>query len=117
MFLDQPPREGITTPNAMLLGSEGASRELRLCKGPVVPERGDHPPRLGDRLHIDACTDDSDTLAGVGEDLAPGIDDQRMAIGSPALGMLAPLRRCKDEASILDRPRLHQHLPVRLAGR
>ena len=88
----------------MLLGGERASGKFRRSEGAVVPERRDHAAHLGNSRGIDTRADDADTFAGVGEHLAPGIDDQRVAIAAPPGGVLAPLRRGKDEAAVLDRP-------------
>src|SRR6266481_2937947 len=70
-----------------------------------------------DERGIDAGADDADTFSGVGEHLTPGIDDQRMAIAAPSAGVLAPLRRRKDEAAVLDSPGAQQHMPMGAARR
>ena len=53
---------------------------------------------------------------GLGQDLAPGRDDEAVAVGLPAALVLAGLRRGKDEAAVLDGAGAHQHMPVRRAG-
>ena len=54
--------------------------------------------------------------AALGEDLAPGVDDQRMPKRLALVLMQAGLRRGKHEAAGLDRARAQQHMPVRFAG-
>src|SRR3546814_2479613 len=48
---------------------------------------------------------------------APWIDGKAVAIGRPPIIVATRLRRCKDEAAGLDRPRAQQRVPMRLAGR
>ena len=59
---------------------------------------------LFDPPRIDFRGDEPHPLRRLGEHLAPGRDDEAVAIGAAAFGMLAILRRRKDEAAILDRP-------------
>src|ERR1700738_3283519 len=92
------------TPSSMLFGRERASGKFRRSECAVVPERRDHAAHLGNSRGIDTRANDAHTLTGIGEHLTPGIDDQRVAIAAPAAGVLAPLRRGKDEAAVLDRP-------------
>src|SRR2546423_13738478 len=91
-------------PNSTLRGRQRTSDKYRRSECAVVPERGNHPAHLGNSCRIDTGAGNADTLSGVGEHLPPGIDDQRVAIAAPPGGVLAPLRRGKDEAAILDRP-------------
>ena len=52
------------------------------AKGAVVLERGDHAARLRDLAGIDLRENIARRLAAVRQDLAPGIDDERMAVGA-----------------------------------
>ena len=72
---------------------------------------------LFDPPRIDFRGDEPHPLRRLGEHLAPGRDDEAVAIGAAAFGMLAILRRRKDEAAILDRPRAQQHMPMGAPGR
>ena len=49
--------------------------------------------RRGDLAEIEFGSDDAGIDAALGEDLAPGADDQAVAIGPPAIGVLAALSR------------------------
>src|SRR6185369_5956891 len=62
-------------------------RPARRREGAVVLQGGDFAAGFGDGVEIDRGADDADLLAAIGDDLAPGIDDQRMAPGLAALGM------------------------------
>jgi hypothetical protein len=55
--------------------------------------------------------------AHVEQDLAPGPDDEAVAVGVAAVLMMAALGGGDDEHARLDRPGAHQDVPVRLAGR
>ncbi|MGY4437948.1 hypothetical protein ACVW04_000730 [Bradyrhizobium sp. LM2.3] len=65
---------------------------------------------------IDPGHDDARLDIALGEDLAPGIDDQRMAIGLALVLMQAGLRGGEDEAAGLDRACTQQHVPMRFTG-
>src|SRR5690349_9746885 len=58
---------------------------VRLCLGQsetaVVAQGRDHPSRFGNLFEVDLRGDDADALAGVGQDLAPGRDDEGVAVG------------------------------------
>src|SRR5207244_2615722 len=56
-------------------------------------------------------------LAAIGENLAPRVDNQRVAVAFAAAGVLAPLRWCQDESAVLDRPRPQQNMPMSSPGR
>ena len=53
---------------------------------------------------------------GLGHDLAPWRDNQRMAIGAAAVRMGAALRGGDDETACFNGARTKQHMPVRLAA-
>ena len=53
---------------------------------------------------------------GLGHDLAPGRDNQRMAIGAAAVRMGAALCGGDDEAAGFNGTRTKQHMPVRFAA-
>src|SRR5262245_16303122 len=91
--------------NPMLFGRKRMGDKFRLSKPPVVLERGDHVAHFANSCQLDAGANDTDSLAGVGEHLAPGIDDQRMTVAPPSCGVLTPLRRGKHKAAVLDCPR------------
>ena len=54
--------------------------------------------------------------AALGKNLAPGGDDQRMAVGLALVLVHAALRRGEDEAAGLDGAGAQQRVPMRLAG-
>ena len=66
---------------------------------------------------VDLGDDDAGlVMVGLGDDAAPRIDDQRMAIGLAAVLMHAALRGGDHEGAVLDGAGAQQHVPVRLAG-
>src|SRR6185369_17563958 len=83
----------------------------------VVLQRGHLRPCVLDRGEIDLAGNDAGLVAGFGDDLAPGRDDQRMAIGLAAAGMLAALRGRQDKGAGFNRAGTQQHMPMRPAGR
>src|SRR5579871_6335041 len=93
----------------------GARLELS-GPGAVVAQRGHAATRLGDPGEVELGRNDCRLLAPVGQDLAPGIDDQRMTPALAAALMRAALRRGQHEAAGLDRAGADQDLPMRAAG-
>ena len=89
----------------MLFGGKRMCDKRRLSKSPVVPERRNDVAHFGNSRHLDAGADDPDIFAGVGEHLAPRIDDQRMTIAASPGSVLTRLRGRKDKTAVLDRSR------------
>src|SRR3989304_625533 len=75
---------------------------------------GAHP---GEIAQIDLSKDHPGIVRGPCQDLTPGIDDHRIAIGSYALGVFTELVRRDDVDLVLDRPGAQEGLPVSLSGR
>ena len=65
-------------------------------------------------VSISARIDARLVMVGLGEDPAPGIDDQRMAEGLAAVLVLAALRGGDHEGAVLDGAGAQQHMPMRL---
>ena len=65
---------------------------------------------------IDLGHDHAGLDAAFGQDTAPRINDQRMAVGLTSALVLAALCGRQHEAAVLDGAGAHQHVPVRLAG-
>ena len=59
-----------------LLGRERVAKKRQLCKHPVVLKRRNHLAHFGDASNLDAAAGDSNAFTGIGEHLAPGIDDE-----------------------------------------
>ena len=87
----------------------------RRTERPDVLQRWDLAAHLIDLRQVERGDDDAGINAAFGEDLAPRVDDQRMAIGLAAILVLAALRWRDDEAARLDGARAQQDVPVRLA--
>src|SRR4051812_44636083 len=69
-----------------------------------------------DLRYIDLGEEHAGLDAALSEDLAPGRDDQRMAIGLALVLVQSGLRGGEYEAAGLDRTRAQQHMPMRFAG-
>jgi len=80
----------------------------------VVVQGWDHGACFRDIGRIDRGDDNSWHIAAIRENPAPGIDDQRVAIGGPATTMGTALARSKDEAAGLDRAGAQEDMPMRL---
>ena len=88
-------------------------------EAPAVLQRRDARARRRDLGRIDLGHDDAGLGAALGEDAAPGVDDQRMAEGLAAVLVLAALRGREHEAAVLDRAGAHRaraNAPRRSAG-
>ena len=79
-------------------------------------ERGDALARLRYLGTVKISNNDRSMNAAFGNDLAPGRNDETVAIGFPAAFVLAGLRCGQDEATIFNGARPDQHAPMRLAG-
>src|SRR6202012_5104426 len=66
-------------------------------------------------LRIDVGPNHAGLGAGLGENLAPWRNDQRVAVCAPAVGVLSALRRRNHEGAVLDSAGAQQNVPVRLA--
>src|SRR6185436_2608486 len=73
-------------------------------------------PRGLDLRGIDLSEEHAGLDAALGENLAPGGDDQRMAEGLTLVLVHTALRRREDEAARLDGAGAQQRVPMRLAG-
>src|SRR5213595_3635663 len=82
-----------------------------------MAERRYHAPRGCNLRKIDDGCNSPGRIAGFRQNLAPGGDDQRMAISAPTTGMLATLRRREHEGAGLNRPGAQQNMPMRLTRR
>src|SRR5690242_6262164 len=71
---------------------------------------------VGNARPIDVAHDDSGTVLMLRDDYAPGIDEHRMAPGTPSAGMRSALRRGQDVALIFDCTRAKERLPMRRSG-
>ena len=78
-------------------------------------EARDAPARLGDAPDVHRLDDVPHPRAAVPEHLAPGRDDEGVAVGGAAPRHLAHRARSDDHRAVLDRPGAVQHVPVRLA--
>ena len=78
-------------------------------------------PDPGGQILIDPGGCPADAVRDLGDQMTPGIDNHRMAIGETGLTlafkMLSPGRWCCQPALRLDRPAADQRFPVILAGR
>ena len=72
--------------------------------------------RFDDLLGIDLGGDEARLLARLGDNRAPRIDDQRMAVGLASAGMSAALGRSDDVTPGLDGAGPQQDMPVRAPG-
>ena len=109
-------------------GREAGRRSARLDVSRRPPSSAGESPVGGDRnrgadagdlAEVELGDREADVVGEPGQHPPPGVDDQRMpvALAQPGIAVLAHLARCDDERLRLDRPRPHQDLPVRLAGR
>src|SRR5580704_8955414 len=57
------------------------------------------------------------SLGALRDDLAPRVDDDRLAVRLPPAGVLAVLPRCHHVYLVFDRARSQERMPVVLAGR
>ena len=78
-------------------------------------KRGYAPANVRDALEIDVGEAKARLLAHVEQDIAPGIDDERMAERVAAVLVVTDLRCGDDKKTRLDRSRAQQNVPVRLA--
>ncbi len=85
-------------------------------KIPIMGQAGDFPSRLGDFGGVDFGQNKARLLPGVGQNLAPGIDDEGMAIGLTVPGMASALGGRDYEATGLNRPRSLQNMPMGFPG-
>src|SRR5208282_5187222 len=111
--------EGLTTvrETRLLAGLGQAGGCAGAAKGAVVLERGDHAARLRDLQRIDLRENIARRLAAVRQDLAPGIDDERMAVGLASARVLAALGGSEDVGARLDGAGAHKGVPMRLPRR
>jgi len=70
---------------------------------------------LGQHTRIQFGAHHAGFLGLLGQDLAPGVDQQRLAPGTAPIGVRAPLCRSGHEGQVLDGTGTQQHLPMRLA--
>ena len=74
------------------------------------------PAQVFQAVVVQAGVDDAFAVRGLGQDQAPGVDDQGTAVAAAARGVLAPLGRGDDVGQVLDGPGPDQDLPVVPAG-
>jgi hypothetical protein len=68
-------------------------------------ERGNASPGGSDRRRVNFGDHDSGIHVPLSEHAAPGVDDERMPKRVAPVLVAASLRRCEDEAAVLDRTR------------
>lgn len=76
-------------------------------------ERRDPGADVRHAVRADLGIAETRRLTHVEHDRAPGIDDQRMAIGRATIGVDAGLRRGDDVGGRFDRPGAEQDMPMR----
>src|SRR5882724_10456020 len=83
-------------------------KALSVSKLSPVRKRGQVAPYLLNAVGIDFCKYHALAFRALPQDLAPGIDDHRMAVGSPAGGVGTTLRRRDHVGQVLDRARAQE---------
>src|SRR6266576_5330761 len=86
------------------------------AEAPAVLQRRHRPARGLDLRRIDLRQENAGLYAALGEHLAPGRNDQRVAIGLALVLMHATLGCGEHEAAVLDGAGAQQGVPMRLAG-
>lgn len=82
----------------------------------VVLQGGDALAGLGDFAYVNLGADGAGIVVGLGDDLAPRVDDEAVAISLALIGVGAGLCRSDDKAARLDCAGAQQRVPMRLAG-
>src|SRR5258708_614547 len=82
----------------------------------AMQERRNASPCGRDRGRVNFGDHNGGINAALREHAAPGIDDERVPKRIAAVLMAAALRRREDKATVLDRARAVEDMPVRLAG-
>ena len=91
------------------------TRPLIVSKGPVMFERRQAAPYGRNLAQVNLSQDYAGIYAPFGQDIAPGPNNEAVAIGLAAIGVLASLSRRHHKAGVFDRPRTQQYMPMRLA--
>ena len=83
--------------------------------GACMPQGRNFSPRIADRCKINLGHNDTGLIACFSQNLAPWVDNDRMAIGFAAIFVESCLRRRNHKRAILNRPRALQHAPMGFA--
>ena len=94
----------------------GAGFGIGDAEAPAMLQRRHGFARGLDHGGIDLGQENAGLDAAFGEDVAPGIDDQRMAKGLALVLVQAGLGGGEHEAAVLDGAGAQQRVPMRFAG-
>jgi steroid 5-alpha reductase family enzyme len=83
----------------------------------LMPEARHRTTDLVDERGVDRCNCSTLALAALRDDGAPGVGDQRVAVGTALRVVVARLRGRQHVTLLFDRAGTEQHVPVVLAGR
>src|SRR5262245_17913094 len=82
------------------LSKHSTSSSARRTVGTVMIKSGNPAAGRADLAQVQLSSHDTRVYASLGDDIAPGADNEAVAIGSPAIGVLATLCRRHHEAAV-----------------